>query len=99
MWWYRSGSTLGSGNGLLPDGPKPLPDPGNVDLSVSIQFFVLSYLPKTNFTGSAQDMDLLNKFEKYTCKIIPTSPRGQWVDLRLHHSDGFVQNSVFSSAL
>ena len=40
---------------------------------------VLWRLPKTKFTGSDQNTDLQNEFEKYVCKIISTPLRGQWV--------------------
>ena len=34
---------------------------------------------ETNFTGSAQDIKSWNDFEKYTCKITSTFPKG-WLD-------------------
>ena len=51
----------GSGNGLLPDGTKPLPEPMlSIDISA-----VLCHLPEGNFTEKAQANYLWYNFEDY----------------------------------
>ena len=54
---------IGSGNGLVPDGTKPLPGP---------------VPPETSFTGSAEDVNSWYEFEKYPYKITSNHPRGQF---------------------
>ena len=41
---------------------------------------VLWYSPKSNFIGIAEDINLGNKPDNYTYKIILASARGQWVN-------------------
>ena len=74
MVWQRYGSIWFS-HGLVPEGTKPLPKP-------MLTYHWWGYVwhsPKTNFTGSAVDINSYNEFEKYTYKIISTLLRGQWV--------------------
>ena len=61
---------IGSGNGLLPNGTQPLPEP-----MLTYHQRVLWHSPKSNFTGSVKDIN----FEKFTCKITSTFLRRQWV--------------------
>ena len=53
--------SIGSGNGLLPDGAKPLPEPMLIFVTE-----VQLHLPNTNFTDSAQATNLYDEFESST---------------------------------
>ena len=59
----------GSGNGLVPDGTKPLPR-----LLISE---ILWHEPESNFTASSPTIIMYNECENYTLKITITFPRGQ----------------------
>ena len=73
---------FGSGNSLLPDGTKPLPEPSWLLINE-----VLGHSHEINFT-SAQATILYNEFEDYTFKIIATSSRGQWLNtFKSYHSN------------
>ena len=63
---------IGSGNGLLPDGTKPLPGPVLIYDRRS-----LWHSSDNNFVWSIQNINSQNVFENYTFKITATSPRGQ----------------------
>ena len=61
---------IGSGNGLLPDGTKPLPEP------------MLTYNrwgPMPFILRRCEDTNQENKIENYGFKMASRSPRGQWV--------------------
>ena len=62
----------GSGNGLLPDGTKPLPEP----MLYIIISKVLWHSFECNFT-KFEDTNQYNKIEDYIFKITLRSPRGQ----------------------
>ena len=51
---------MGSGNGLLPHGTKPLPAPMLIIISE-----ILRHLPKVNFTWNAQE--ILPRYEFENC--------------------------------
>ena len=59
-WLQIDGVNIGSGNGLLPDSTKPLPEP----LLTNHQWGSVAF-PETNFTECTQDMNSQNEFEKY----------------------------------
>ena len=67
----------GSGNGLLPGGTKPLPEP-----ILTIITGVLCHSLKTNFTGSAGEINSRIEFE------ICTFPRGQ----RVNDEDDYIDD-------
>ena len=60
------------GNGLLPDGTKPLFEP-----SLTYQWSIVSFTWQQFY--SERSRYLLNQFENYTFRITATSPRAQWV--------------------
>ena len=66
---------IGPGNGLLPDGTKPLPEP---------MLTCHKYGPVTFIWGQFHKRYLshwpLNQLENYSSKIYFESPRGQWVN-------------------
>ena len=65
---------FGSGNGLLPDGTKPLPKP-----TLTIINEVLWHAPERNFTA-IDPADILNsELENYNFEITATPHWGQWV--------------------
>ena len=65
----------GSGNGLVPSGTKPSPEPMlNSHLWGSMTFTI------HNFAVSAQATILCDKFENYTFKLVASLPSGQWVN-------------------
>ena len=59
-WWHRSGH-IGSGNGLLPDGTKPLSLPEPKYLMSEVVW----NSPKSNFTVSTHATILQNEFGNY----------------------------------
>ena len=65
---------IGSGNDLLPDGSKSLPEPILIDE-------VLRHTLHSNFKASAQAAILYNECKNYTFTIIATSSMGQWVKI------------------
>ena len=65
---------IGSGNGLLPDGTKPL-----LNQCWLIIGEVLWHSPEGNFTWNAQDIYPWRELENYWFKITSASPRDQWV--------------------
>ena len=65
---------IGSGNGWLPDGTKPLPEPM---LDLSSEGFC-GILLRTISQGLLKVSGY--EFEKDILKIIFKSPRGQWVN-------------------
>ena len=69
-WWDGRLVRIGSGNGLLPDSTKPLPEP-------MLTYHQLSAVTTTegNFTWNTSTMKYWNKLEKNFSFI---SPRGQW---------------------
>ena len=71
---------IGSGNGLLPDGTKPLSNQCWLIITE-----VLWHSPESNLTENAQTIILWIDFDNHTFKIIATSPRGQRVKI----SDAF----------
>ena len=61
---------IGSGNGLLPNGTKPLPEP-----SLTCH----QYGSVACFTAIDQVDILYSELENYNFKITATPQRGQWV--------------------
>ena len=55
---------IGSGNGLVPDGTKPLSEPMLTTINE-----VLWHSPESNFTASAKVTILYAEFENYTFNI------------------------------
>ena len=72
---------IGSGNGLLPDGTKPLPEPMLTAHQWSPVTFILGQFYKRSLNHQSPK-DLL---ENYMSKILFKFPRGQWVN---HHMIG-----------
>ena len=68
---------IGSGNGLLPDRTKPLPDRVRLTQCWLLVNEVLWQSPEINFTANAQLDILYNEFENGTFEITATSLRGQ----------------------
>ena len=70
-WWHHMATeilvNIGSGNGLLHDGTKPLPEPMLTDHEWSSVTFILGQFHKRCL------------FENYIFKISFKFPRGQWV--------------------
>ena len=64
---------IDSGNGLVTDGTKPLPEPM---LTYPYGFFWRS--SKADFSENAQDIRPWYESENYKIKITTASPRGQW---------------------
>ena len=67
---------IGSGNGLLPNGTKPLPEP-MLDLSSVSSSDIL--LRAINITAGISATNHRNWLQKYSSKISLNSPRPQWV--------------------
>ena len=68
---------IGSGNGLFPDGTKPLTEPMLIKRQLGPPALIQS-----NIYLNIHDVNLQVLFKIYTFKITATSPRGQWVNLR-----------------
>ena len=69
---------IGSGNGLLPESTKPLPETilaYHQQGPLTITPAYMDYVYLNNQNSNPQDMS-----EIYTFKITATSPRGQWVN-------------------
>ena len=64
----------GLGNGLLPGGTKPLPEPMFIKESLWHSFQVNNYL-------SIQDINPQVLFEIYPLEIVATSPRGPFTNI------------------
>ena len=64
--WVNSGS----GNGLLPDGTKPLPEP----MLISLIGEIMWHSPESNFTASAQATILYHEFKNDVFKITANFP-------------------------
>ena len=77
--WEQIWVNIGSGNGLLPDGTKPLPEPM---LTCHQWSFVFSLY--NSFTGSAWDISSWYKFENYNFEITATFPRANELNLITH---------------
>ena len=67
---------IGSGNGLLPDGTKPLPEPMLTDHKWSQVTFILGLF----HMRCLNHQSLKSVFENYMSKISFIFPRGQWVN-------------------
>ena len=67
-----------SGNGLLPDNTKPLPE-----TMLIYHQWVLWHSYEINFSGNTHDINLWDQFENYIFNITGTYPRGQRVDPHL----------------
>ena len=68
---------IGSGNGLLPDGTKPLPEPMLTYHQYGpVSFFLSEDLIKRSSEGTNQ----WSKLENWIFKVASKSPRGQWVN-------------------
>ena len=88
IWWHRSVNiNISSGNGLLPDGTKPLPEPMLTHHQRgSVAFF------KEQFRWNCSRRQFKKWVWKlHTFNITSTSPRGQWV--KLMRSDDKICNS------
>ena len=66
---------IGSGNGLLPDGTKPLPEPMLTDHQWSPVTFISGQFHKRCLNHQS-----LKTVSNYMSKISFKSPRGQWVN-------------------
>ena len=66
---------IGSGNGLLPDGNKPLPEPMLTDHQWSPVTFILG-----QFHNRCLNHQHWSPFENYMSKLSFNFPRGQWVN-------------------
>ena len=62
---------IGSGNCLLPDGTKPIPEPVLTYVISEGLLYSLSYSPEDNFTGNAQSR--YQSLDYICCKIIPSN--------------------------
>ena len=73
---------IGSCNGLLSDGTKPLPEPTLTSHYLNQLHIaeVLQHSPENNCTVNAQGTILYNEFKNYMFKIFTTSPRGWWLE-------------------
>ena len=83
---------MGSGDGLVPDGTKPLPKP----MLTSHQWSSVANTWK-QFHGKCPSYIFCNKFENYTFKITATSPRVQWVNITISSSqyrDSYCEDSL-----
>ena len=67
---------IGSGNGLLPDGTKPLPEP----MLTNHQWSPVTLI-SGQFHRDASATNHLNLFQNYIADISFKFPRGQWVNL------------------
>ena len=77
---------IGPGNGLLPDGTKPLPEPMVMSHCQGVW-----YSPESVFTPSTQRTILYNDLESYTFfRITAASPRDQQVN-SLRQSDTYMR--------
>ena len=85
-------SHIGSGNGLMPSGSKPSPEP--------MLTYHQHHLPKGHSTENAHESNHCNIFQNYRSKIKATSPRWQWVNLLVWY-EWVVQRSprVFHDAV
>ena len=76
--WVKIGN---AGNDLLPDGTKPLPEPGMSNIHPCLNQCrlliskVLWHSHESNFTTTTHANILYNEFENYTLKIITTPPK------------------------
>ena len=70
---------IGSGNGLVPDVTKSLPEP----MLACYQWGSVAFTREavSNFTVSAQPTTLHCEFKNDTYKITVVSPSGQWVNV------------------
>ena len=73
--WIRT-----SGNGLLPDGTKPLPE-----AMLTYHHTVQRHSSEGNFTINTSAINHWNYLENYLSKISFKSPRGQWVKTQVYH--------------
>ena len=85
----------GSGNGLLPDGTKPLPE---TKLTTSNHQWGPVAFTWEQFHLNAQDSSPWDEFENYWFKITATSPRDHWVK-ELPHWYPEVSLSYFSAGV
>ena len=74
MTLYINLVNIESGNGLLPDDTKSLPEPM---LTYTIDWF-LWHLPMSSFMGSIHGVNIQNEFENPTFKTTAKSSMGQW---------------------
>ena len=73
---------IGSGNGLLPDGTKPLPEP----MLTHYQSKVQRHPSRHSFRRISLTINHWNNFEFFLSKFSFKSPRGQWVNGHpMHH--------------
>ena len=68
------GVNIGSSNGSLPDGTKPLPEP-----MLIYHHLGPMYSSEDNFTRDTSTSNNWDQHENYVSKISFESPRGQWV--------------------
>ena len=79
IWRLRSGSTLAQVMGCCLT--ALIHYLNQCWLLINEVLSLLWHSPESNCTVNAQITVLYNEFENYTFKIIPTSPRGQWVNI------------------
>ena len=80
LWWSVAASSImvniGSGNGLLPDGTKPLPEPMLTYHLSEVQW----QSPEGNLTRDTSAISCWKQLENYLDKMSSKSPRVQWVN-------------------
>ena len=85
LYGYIIWVNIGSGNGLLPDGTKPLPEPMLTCHQLSFVTF-----PEGGFTEDAYDIYAWYQFQNYWFKITASSPRGHLVNTGLDRNLGAI---------
>ena len=83
---------IGSGNGLLPDGTKPLPDPM---LTWSI---VQWHSYQSNCTRDTSGIIYYNYLENHLSKIPFKYPMGQWVNVCLEGNNNITEHNFKACA-
>ena len=92
IWQQKTGSNIGSGNGLVPDGTKPLPEPM---LTYHQWHSSMGY-----FTAGISAINHCNWLEKYSSKISLKSPRPHWVNKLVPGRFGcHIKNTIFNYIL
>ena len=65
----KIGINIGSGNGVLLNGTKPLPE-----LLLFVIGEILWHSPESNFTTNSHFTIIYNEFDYYTLKLLPRLP-------------------------
>ena len=77
---------IGSDDGLLPDGTKPLPEPMQINHQWSLVVFPL---------GQFCSKCMQDEFENYILNITVKSPRGPWIKVALMTVCHFILYTFF----